>query len=81
MNRLSSDRNSNQVKPTRDQIAAQVWELVHDQRLPMKKVAKVMEISIAEAYELLADWTRRVDATNIRKAALGVYGQAKRLFR
>jgi hypothetical protein len=40
-------------------------------------VAKVMEISIAEAYELLADWTCRVDATNIRKAALGVYGQAK----
>jgi hypothetical protein len=50
----------------RDLRAARIWHLVHDIRMPMRHAAAMIEVTVSEAYELLAFWKRRRDVIEAR---------------
>jgi hypothetical protein len=42
------------MEPPRDTLAENLWELVHVVRLPIRKAAARLKLSVTAAYELLA---------------------------
>jgi hypothetical protein len=53
--------------------AAETWRLVHDERQPMKTVASLLKVSLAEAFEMLAFRKAELEVRNSRRAALGCF--------
>jgi hypothetical protein len=49
-----------------DNVATELWELVHGIRLPIKKAAARLGLPVAEAYELLAREKLRREERNLK---------------
>jgi hypothetical protein len=47
-------------------LALELWNLVHVARLPMRRAAARLELSITVAYELLAQEKRRRKVQNLK---------------
>lgn len=51
--------------------AADAWRLVHDEGQPMRKVAAALQVSLSEAYEMLAHWKAMREMSERRRAVMG----------
>ncbi len=46
--------------------ASELWELVHVDKVPMRRAAARLELSVAAAYELLAQGKRTREEQNLK---------------
>ncbi|WP_159013198.1 hypothetical protein [Acidisoma sp. S159] len=42
------------MKPSSDAVASELWELVHVDKVPIRRAAARLKLSVAAAYEMLA---------------------------
>jgi hypothetical protein len=61
---LHSPKRSMETSP--ETLAYEIWNLVHVERVPMRRAAARLELPVAEAYELLAREKLRREEMNLK---------------